>query len=81
MSRQGLIMNYKEYGVKKKQQRSKLRTMRVAKKLYLKNGRLILGSRKKPYIKSGRFILGNEKTQRGGFLRSILATLAPAAIN
>ena len=45
MARQGLIMNYKENGVKKKQ-RSKLRTMRVAKKLYLKNGRLILGSRK-----------------------------------
>ena len=55
--------------------------MRVAKKPYLKNGRLILGNREKPYIKSGRLILDNRKTQRGEFLGSILAALAPMAIN
>ena len=35
--------------------------MRVAKKPYLKNGRLILRNRKKTYLKSGRLILGKFK--------------------
>ena len=55
--------------------------MRVVKKTYLKNGRLILGNRKKRYIKSGRLIPGSTKIQKGGFLGSVLAALAPTAIN
>ena len=54
--------------------------MRVAKKPYFKNGRLILGNRKKTSIKSRRLILGDEKTQKGGFLGSVLAALAPTTI-
>ena len=54
--------------------------MRVAKKSYLKSGRLKLGSEKETYLKSGRLILGNGKIQRGEFLGSILAALAPTQL-
>ena len=36
--------------------------MRIAKKTYFKNERLMLGYGKKPYLKSGRLILGKGKT-------------------
>ena len=36
--------------------------MRIAKKPYFKNERLILGYGKKTYLKSGRLILGKGKT-------------------
>ena len=57
--------------------------MRVTKKPPLKNKRLIAENRKKNKTdtKSGRTLLGNRKTQRGGFLESMLAALAPTAIN
>ena len=58
--------------------------MRVIKKPYLKNRKLILGNGKKNiYVKSERLISGNKKSQKDGLLpiAAALAPLAPLAIN
>ena len=50
--------------------------MRMAKRPYIRERRLILRNGKKPHLKSGRLILENGKTQKRSFL-SAVAALAP----
>ena len=47
--------------------------MRMAKRPYIRERRLILGNGKKPHLKSGRLILGNGKTQKRSFLSAVAA--------